>query len=119
MHVQVQRDQEAYGYRDNWIWKAGSNDINFCIVSKNLFRERQIHSQKHIVPVDMRTTARATKKGPAAPVTLFPHRSRVLKQPNTHFAQIMAAKKTLSSQNALKGRAVVLTPWLNNVIDAY
>ena len=37
----------------------------------------------------MRIKARATKKGPAAPVILFPHRSRVLKQPNTHFAQII------------------------------
>ena len=31
MHVQVQRDQEAYGYRDNWIWKIGRNDINYII----------------------------------------------------------------------------------------
>ena len=45
-----------------------------------------------MAPSDMRMTARATKKGPAAPVILFAHRSRVLKQLNTDFAQIMAAK---------------------------
>ena len=51
----------------------------------------------------MRMTAIVMKKGPAAPVTLFAHRSRVLKQPNTHFVQIMVANIALSSQDAFEG----------------
>lgn len=51
-----------------------------------------MRSQKHMVPSDIRLTARVTKKGPAAPTNLSPHRSRVLKQLNTHFAQIMVAE---------------------------
>ena len=74
----------------------------------------QIYSQKDIVPSDISMMAKVTKKGPAAPVILFPHRSIVLKQLNTHFAQIMAASIALvSSQNALKAVAVRI------VIDAY
>jgi len=52
----------------------------------------QSHQKKHMVPSDNKLTASATKKGPTAPVILFPHRSRVLKQLNTRFAQIIVAK---------------------------
>jgi len=64
-----------------------------------------VHSQKDMVPMNMRMTARPMKKGPAAPVILFPQRSRLLKQLNTRFAQIMTAKSSLSSQmHCFKGR---------------
>ena len=46
------------------------------------------------------------KRGPAAPVTLSPHRSRVLKHLNTHLEQIMVANRALSFQNALRGQRV-------------
>jgi hypothetical protein len=42
------------------------------------------------------------KKGPAAPVTLSPHRSTALKHLNTHFEQIMADNKTLKGQRWLR-----------------
>ena len=72
------------------------------IKKKDVF---EYNSQKDIVPIVKRVSARAMKKGPAAPVTLSPHRSRVLKHLNTHFEQIMVTNKSLSSLNALKGSA--------------
>ena len=57
-------------------------------------RIARYNSQKHTAPVDKRARARVTKRGPAAPVTLSPHRSTVLKHLKTHFEQIIAASKT-------------------------
>ena len=59
------------------------------------------NSQKDI---DIRASARAMKRGPAAIVTLSPHRSRVLKYLNTHFEQIIVANRILSFQNASRGQ---------------
>jgi len=47
------------------------------------------NSQKHIVPVESNITAKPTKNGPAAPVTLSPKRSSHLKQRKIYRAQIM------------------------------
>ena len=58
------------------------------------------NSQKDI---DILASARAMKRGPAALVTLSPHRSRVFKYLNTHFEQIMVANRILSFQNASRG----------------
>lgn len=80
-------------------------------------RTVKYNSQKVIAPSVMRTRAIVMKKGPAAPVILSPHRSRVLKHLNTDFEQIMVANETLSSQNALKGCGFCGV--LDNVIDAY
>jgi hypothetical protein len=41
MHVQVQRDQEAYGYRDNGEWKTGSNDINYFALLVEFLKKRR------------------------------------------------------------------------------
>ena len=62
------------------------------------------NSQKDIVPTVNRASARAMKRGPAAPVTLSPHLSRVLKHLNTHFEQIIVANRILSFQNASRGQ---------------
>ena len=34
MHVHVQRDYEAYRYRDNRIWETGNNYIVYCMMHK-------------------------------------------------------------------------------------
>ena len=81
-------------------------------------RIARYNSQKHTAPVDKRARARVTKRGPAAPVTLSPHRSTVLKHLNTHFEQIIAASKTLSSENAWRGCVCCAACW-TIVIDAY
>jgi hypothetical protein len=47
------------------------------------------NSQKHTIPVDNNNTAKPTKNGPAAPVTLSPMRSSHLKQRKTYRAQII------------------------------
>jgi len=51
--------------------------------------EAKLDSQKHIVPVDSNITAKPTKNGPAAPVTLSPKRSSHLKQRKIYRAQTM------------------------------
>src|SRR6202034_2628137 len=68
---------------------------------------RRRNSQKHIVPVDNNMTAKPTKNGPAAPVTLSPNRSSHLKQRKTYRAQIIDVRGTNKSRICHKHRCVL------------
>lgn len=95
VHQQVECNENAYWYCDDGKWEGWSNHVNWIFLERRFHIEIWgTHSQKHIVPRDIKITARPTKYGPAAPVTMFPHLSSFLKQRKTLREHNMVLKVT-------------------------
>ena len=87
---EVEHDDDAYRRREPLVRQRGLDDLDcaevFAVSFRGVEREKRCsgtNSQKQKVPREISTTARATKTGPAAPVSQSPKRSRALQRRKT------------------------------------